>query len=90
MSRQQIFDQVCRIIAERLRVATAVEPGTDLARDLQLDSVQQLTLVVELENHFQICFDPGEEEGIATVDSVVQLIASRLAGGRVCEEPAAP
>jgi hypothetical protein len=50
--------------------------------DLQLDSIQQLTLVVELENHFEVCFDPGDESGIETVHDVMDLVAARLEPGR--------
>jgi len=45
---------------------------------LQLDSLKQLTLVVELENHFRVRFDSGDEEGLETVGDIVRLIGRRL------------
>lgn len=44
-----------------------------------LDSVQRLTLVVAIEDHFKVCFDPEDEEHIETLDDVIQLIQRKLA-----------
>jgi len=78
MTHADILTQVRRIFAERLDVRDAIDAQTDLLADLQLDSLKQLSLIVELENHFRICFDPGDETGISTVGSVVELIHLRL------------
>lgn len=78
MTQQEILHGVRRVLEEHLQIASAVELETDLFRDLQLDSLKQLTLVVELENRFRIRFDDGDEEGIRTVGDVVGLIESRL------------
>ena len=66
------------MLSEHLRIAD-VEEETDLFRDLALDSVQQLTFIVELENSFKICFDEGDEEGIRTIGDVVDAVSRRLA-----------
>jgi acyl carrier protein len=44
----------------------------------QLDSVGRLTLVVAIEDHFEICFEPEDEEEIRTLDNLVQLIRRKL------------
>lgn len=44
-----------------------------------LDSVQKLTLVVALEDTYEIAFDPEDEAGIRTVDDLVALVRTRLA-----------
>ena len=46
--------------------------------DLKLDSQQQLTLVVELENRFRVAFGDGDEAGIERVRDVVDLLERRL------------
>ena len=74
MSKEQILDGVRTVLREKLEVRHAIEPHTDLFADLELDSLQQLTMVVELENHFRVCFDPGEEVGITTVSDVVTVV----------------
>ena len=53
---------VQKVLAEHLSIADVkTRVSTHLFRDLELDSIQQLTFVVELENHFKICFDEGDE-----------------------------
>jgi acyl carrier protein len=84
MTEHQILEGVRQVIREHLQAHASleqveqVERETDLFRDLQLDSLKQLTLVVELENHFRVRFDAGDEEGLATVGDLVRLIERRL------------
>jgi acyl carrier protein len=77
--RETILGGVREVFAEHLRIE---EVGEDahLLRDLKLDSIQQLTLVVELENRFQIALGPGDEAGIERVGDVVDLLERRLSG----------
>lgn len=46
--------------------------------DSELDSLQRLTLVVAIEDHFEICFAPEEDEQVRTVDDVVQVVLRHL------------
>ena len=78
MTEQQILDGVRQGIAKQLKLDLPLELSTDVQGDLSLDSIQRLTLVVELENHFRICFDPGEAEGVSTLGDVVRLIRQQL------------
>ena len=66
---------------QHLRLESSLRPETDVLRDLNLDSVQRLTLIVELENHFRICFEPGDAEGVSTLGDVTALIRERLEAG---------
>jgi len=79
----QIFDGIRDVMRRHLRLEIPVRPETDVLRDLNLDSVQRLTLIVELENHFRICFEAGDAEGVSTLGDVTTLIRERLeaAGG---------
>ncbi len=52
-----------------------------LVEDLALDSIQLLTLAVEVENRFRICLDPDDEEGIETVGDLADVVAAKLKGG---------
>ena len=78
MTRNEIIDGIRTVIADRLGLDAPVEPHTDLLRDLRLDSIQQFSLVVELENHFEVCFEPGDEAGLTTIDQVADLVQQRL------------
>jgi acyl carrier protein len=77
MDRATVLRDVRQVLEEHLRIAD-VDEATHLFRDLELDSIQQLTLVVEIENHFKICFDEGDEAGIATIGDVVDAVSNRL------------
>ncbi len=44
-----------------------------------LDSLQVLQLVVAIEDHFRICFDPEEDETAATLQEVVAIVGRHLA-----------
>ena len=79
MTELEILEGVREVIRDELRLNMPVTPSTNLVRDLQLDSLKQLTLVVELENRFQVRLDAGDEEGLETLEDVVRLVQRRLA-----------
>lgn len=56
-------------------------PGLRLVDDLALDSIQLLTLAVEVENRFRICLDPEDEAGIETIGDLADVVAAKLKGG---------
>jgi acyl carrier protein len=78
MKRDDILDVVGRVIRREFGCNAPLEESSDILGDLQLDSLQRVTLAVELENHFQICFDPDDEAGLATLGDVVDLVQRRL------------
>lgn len=49
-----------------------------LLEDLELDSIQLLTLAVEVENVFRVCLDEEETE-IATVSDLARAVTKKLA-----------
>ncbi len=77
MERGRVLEDVRRVLEEHLLISD-VREETDLFRDLELDSVQQLTFIVELENIFEICFDEGDEASIRTIGDVVDIVSRRL------------
>jgi acyl carrier protein len=56
----------------------------DLSRDMpivetfELDSVRQLTLVIEIENRFRVRLDGEDEQSIVTVGDLVSVIRRKL------------
>lgn len=52
-------------------------PDGDLGE--HLDSVQRLTLVVGIEDHFEICFEPEDEDAVCTLQDVVSVVRTKLA-----------
>jgi acyl carrier protein len=78
MTEHQILEGVQEVIRDHLQMQSPVGNETHLFHDLQLDSLKQLTLVVELENHFRVRLDAGDEEGLETIGDVVRVIDRRL------------
>jgi len=74
MTPNLIRTELERLAREKLSAAAPV--GGDLVDSL--DSVQRLTLVVAIEDHFEICFDPEDEERIVSIDDIVSVIHGKL------------
>ena len=75
MTNDLIMEELKNLAKSELAMDSGLTSG-DLAN--QLDSVARLTLVVAIEDHFKICFDPEDEEDIHTVDQLVALIHRKL------------
>ena len=74
MNHAQIRADLAAIARDKL--GADIDGEGDLAD--RLDSVQRLTLVVAVEDHFEICFDPEDEERIVSVDDIVRVIDGKL------------
>lgn len=76
---QHTHDEIRAAIAEIARSELRLEgplPEGDLSE--HLDSVQRLTLVVALEDRFEVSFLEEDDETVRTVDDVVRVILRRL------------
>jgi len=69
-----IREELNQIVTRELQLETQLRDG-DLAE--QLDSMQRLTLVIAIEDHFLICFEPDDDEQIETLQDVVTLIKAK-------------
>lgn len=75
--RAQLRLRILEIARSELALDQPIDEAQDLS--LQLDSVQRLTLVVALEDAFEICFDPEEDEEIRSLEQVIDLVARKVA-----------
>jgi acyl carrier protein len=71
-----------RFVLERFPRAGELRPETRLVADLALDSIQQIDLLVELENHFAVALDV-DDDGIETLGDLAACIERARAGGAV-------
>lgn len=79
MTESAVRARILELASAELGLDAAALQGLtagDLAR--HLDSVQRLTLVVAIEDAFQVCLDPDDEAQLATLDDVVRLVAARV------------
>lgn len=54
-------------------------PTTSLSQSL--DSMQKMSLVVAIEDRFEICFEPEEEEAIDSIAQLIQFIQEKTTYG---------
>lgn len=72
-----ILDGIERVVREHLGREVSLSPDQRLVEVLELDSIRRLTLVIEVENHFRICFEEADETGIETVRDLIDAIRRR-------------
>ncbi len=72
-----VIEGLCEVARDHLGHQGELPLGARLVEDLELDSVQLLTLAVEIENHFRVCLDE-EEQPIETVEDLARMIHEKL------------
>ena len=72
-----ILDGVERVVREHLGRDVSLSPDQRLVEVLELDSIRRLTLVIEVENQFRVCFEESDEAGIETVRDLIDAIRRR-------------
>jgi acyl carrier protein len=79
VTREEILQGIEEVARAHLDLSgRRLGPDLRLAEDLALDSIQRLTLAVEVENRFRICLDPEDEEGIETVGDLAAVVQRKL------------
>ncbi len=74
-----ILAGIAAIARQHLNWDGAVSREMPLLETFDLDSLRQLTLVVEIEDRFRIRLDDRDEESIATVGDLVDAIRRKRA-----------
>ena len=73
----EILREVERLARDKLGWRGALEREMRLVQDLELDSIANLTLAIEIENYFRIRLEEDDERGIETVGDLVAVIARK-------------
>ena len=82
MKPEEILDLLQEIYHDKVGGRTdEISPEMRLVEDLGLDSLRLITLVVEVEDRFQICIEEEEEDEIVRLSDLVEVI-QRKAGDR--------
>jgi acyl carrier protein len=76
---EDLVSGIRHVLREHLDWDGELGLDTRLVEDLELDSIRQLTLVVGLEDRFEVCLEEGDEEGVETVADLVEVLRRRLA-----------
>ncbi|RYF10383.1 MAG: hypothetical protein EOO40_05255 [Deltaproteobacteria bacterium] len=77
MSEAEILSGLIHVLREHVQYTGEIHSEMDLQADMGLDSLQQLTFVVEAENFFAICFDAESEADLKSLNDVVGYIQSQ-------------
>ena len=75
----EVLQEISRVLREELGLSREVKPGDDLVKDLQLDSVGVLTLVVGLENRFRVALTEEDAAHVKTAGDLAALVQQRRA-----------
>ncbi len=78
MTDAEILSRLAEIARQKLDYTGEMTVESRLVEDLELDSIRLLTLAMEVEDHFRICLDEDDEEGIVTVADLVAVVRSKL------------
>ncbi|MED5371657.1 MAG: acyl carrier protein [Myxococcota bacterium] len=77
-SDETLLAGIAAVAAEHLDHHDPITPQTSLVSAMSLDSIRMLTLVVELENHFKVMLEEGDEQGIETVGDLMGVLRARM------------
>jgi len=78
MTEQDVLSQVADIIAEKFEYSGAITADT-VAGDVEgWDSVAQVELIIEVEQHFGVRFTTGEVAGLPNVGALVAAVERHL------------
>lgn len=74
MSDDEILGGIVTVARKYLDYDGPVEREMLLVESFGLDSIRLAALVVELESHFGVVLDPGEEDGLQTVGDLLEFL----------------
>ena len=74
--RQKILEELLEASESELE-SSEITADTDLRDDLGLDSLQAVTVVMALEQEFEIEVDDQEIDGLRTVGDIFELLARK-------------
>ena len=72
---EPIYDTVSRILGRFVRTEVAIRPETELIRDLGIDSLAAMDIVMEIEDAYAFDVPLAEIGTIRTVQDLVDVIA---------------
>jgi acyl carrier protein len=77
MNRHDVLKGIQQVATTHLQWTGELKEEQILVEVLELDSIRLLTLVVEVENHFALSLEDGDEAGLERVGDLVDLLVGR-------------
>lgn len=82
-SRGQIFERLTTLLGPFNRSGVEITPRTDIAADLNIDSVAVMDFVLEVEDHFDIEIPLNVLSEIRNMEELVSAVEARTRRGEV-------
>lgn len=79
ITKENIEGEILRII-KNLENKDSISPNADFIKDLNLDSLDVVEIIMEIEKDFKITITDEEAGKINTVQDAVNLVATKLSG----------
>jgi acyl carrier protein len=77
-SREEIFQQLSALLGPFNRGGIEITSGTDIAADLNIDSMAVMDFVMEVEDHFDIEIPLNMLSDIRNMDELVSAVETRI------------
>lgn len=78
LTKEQLTEEICAIIEERLGVATSeITPEKSLINDLGADSLDSVELIMSIEQKFDISIPDDAAENIKTVGDIIEYVKGK-------------
>jgi acyl carrier protein len=77
MKPERVRDELLGILAEQFGKEVDWKDDLSGRLDRRLDSLERMSLIVAIEDHFLICFEPEDEATIEDFDDLVHSIAAK-------------
>lgn len=81
MKRETIYEALLKIISPYLPEDVgegAISPGSDLIRDLNINSSHLVDIILDVEDHFNIMLEDQDMEALKTVEDALGIIEVKL------------
>lgn len=77
MNWDETLEEIYKILKNHNRSGVALEPDTDLAADLQIDSVESMDIIMEIEDRFDIDISLNSLGDVRKIRNIVELVHER-------------
>jgi acyl carrier protein len=78
LSRDEIFAEICRLLAPFNEKGVELKPTTDISGDLGIDSVTVMDFVMEVEDRFDIEIPLNILAETRTMNDLVGVVGTRM------------
>ena len=77
MNWDETLEEIYKILESHNRSGVTLEPDTDLAADLQIDSVESMDIIMEIEDRFGIDIPLNSLGDVRKIRNIVELVHER-------------